>query len=105
MKVSRIGIGTGCACSVDGFLRLGCDCSLVCDDGSRYWSEIQMAADLSHPVLRVNHGTSEEPGMISLAGYLKETMGITAIHFPQGARYRLYGECSGSASGAASPST
>ncbi len=87
--VSRIGIGTGCGCDIETYLDIGCDCSIVCDDGSLYWGSLQMAADLSHPVIRVNHGTSEEPGMISLCNYINDAFPLKAQHFPQGARYRI----------------
>jgi putative NIF3 family GTP cyclohydrolase 1 type 2 len=68
--VSRIGIGTGGGCDISTFQRMGCDCSIVCDDGSRYWAAIQRAEDCGHPVIRVNHGTSEEPGMATLTEYI-----------------------------------
>jgi hypothetical protein len=71
---------------------MGCDCSIVCDDGSIYWREIQMAKDLGHPVIRVNHGTSEEPGMVTLARYLTDNFpSIRVQHLPHGASFRLVG--------------
>jgi putative NIF3 family GTP cyclohydrolase 1 type 2 len=91
-KVSRIGIGTGCICNVDVFRRMGCDCSIVTDDGGSYWSSIQRAADAGHPVIRVHHGVSEEPGMVTLTDYLNaEIPGLRATHVPQGCTYRLVG--------------
>jgi putative NIF3 family GTP cyclohydrolase 1 type 2 len=90
--VSRIGIGTGCICDIGVFRRLGCDCSIVCDDGSCYWAGIQRARDEGHPVIRVNHGTSEEPGMVTLARYINETIsGLEAEHLPHGSSFRLFG--------------
>lgn len=90
--VSRIGVGTGAACRIEEFLNLECDCSIVCDDGTRYWDQIQMAADMGHAVVRVNHGTSEEPGMATLAAYINEHLpGVRARHLPQGCGYRLVG--------------
>jgi putative NIF3 family GTP cyclohydrolase 1 type 2 len=91
-SVSKIGIGTGCACDIDTFMQMGCDCSIVCDDGSIYWCNIQMAEDLSHPVIRVNHGTSEEPGMITLTEYINSNLGIKAEYFPHGSTFQLVGE-------------
>ncbi|MFC1996313.1 Nif3-like dinuclear metal center hexameric protein [Chloroflexota bacterium] len=87
--ISKIGIGTGCACDIETFIQMDCDCSIVCDDGSTYWSNIQMAEDIGHPVIRVNHGTSEEPGMITLTQYINDNLGIQAEHFPHGATFRL----------------
>jgi putative NIF3 family GTP cyclohydrolase 1 type 2 len=87
--VSKIGIGTGCACDIETFIQMGCDCSVVCDDGSVYWANIQMAEDLAHPVIRVNHGTSEEPGMVTLTAYINQNLEIRAEHFPHGATFQL----------------
>jgi len=88
--VSRIGIGTGAVCRIDEFLQLECDCSVVTDDGCRYWETVQKARDMGHPVIRVNHGTSEEPGMATLARYINEHLpGLSSEHVPQGCRYRL----------------
>jgi putative NIF3 family GTP cyclohydrolase 1 type 2 len=90
--ISRIGIGTGCGCSIEAYLDMGCNCSVVCDDGSCYWSGIQMAEDLGHPVIRVNHGTSEEPGMLTLTRYIDDNVdGVTAEHLPHGSTFRLIG--------------
>ena len=90
--VSRIGVGTGCGCDIGAFLDMGCDCSIVCDDGSCYWAGIQRAEDLNHPVIRVNHGTSEEPGMITLTDYINRTFsGLHAEHLPHGSTFRLVG--------------
>lgn len=90
--VSRIGIGTGCGCGIPTYQEMGCDCSIVCDDGSCYWADIQRAEDSSHPVIRVNHGTSEEPGMVTLTRYINETIeGLRAEHLPHGSTFRLVG--------------
>ena len=92
MEVSKIGIGTGCACDIATFIGMGCDCSVVCDDGSCYWANIQRARDIGHPVIRVNHGTSEEPGMMTLTQYINEKVdGIDAEHLPHGSVFRLVG--------------
>lgn len=85
--VSRIGIGTGCACDPATYQTMGCDLAVVCDDGACYWSPIQRAADVGMPVVRVNHGTSEEPGMVTLAAYLRETFGLPVEHLPHPCLY------------------
>ena len=91
-ELSRIGIGTGCGCTIAEYMNMGCDCSIVCDDGSCYWSDIQRAEDLGHAVIRVNHGTSEEPGMVSLTDYINEHIdGVQAEHLPHGSTFRLIG--------------
>jgi putative NIF3 family GTP cyclohydrolase 1 type 2 len=90
--VSRIGIGTGCGCDIPIFQRMDCDCSVVCDDGSIYWEGIQRAEDYGHPVIRVNHGTSEEPGMVTLTEYINTHIeGLHAEHLPHGSTFRLVG--------------
>lgn len=90
--VSKIGIGTGCGCDLETYMQMGCDCSVVCDDGSSYWAGIQMAQDMDHPVIRVNHGTSEEPGMMTLTQYINnEVDGLKAEHLPHGSTFRLVG--------------
>jgi putative NIF3 family GTP cyclohydrolase 1 type 2 len=90
--VSKIGIGTGCACDISTYRQMGCDCSIVCDDGSCYWAGIQRADDLGHPVIRVNHGTAEEPGMVTLTKYINDHLqGLQAEHLPHGSTFRLVG--------------
>ena len=94
--VSKIGVGTGCGCGIAAYRAMGCDCSIVCDDGSCYWSEIQRAEDIGHPVIRVNHGTSEEPGMATLAAYIDANLaGLRAEHLPHGSTFRLVGRWAG----------
>jgi len=91
-KVSRIGIGTGCGCDILTYMEMGCNCSIVCDDGSCYWSGIQRAEDFSHPVVRVNHGTSEEPGMLTMVNYINSNIkGLRAEHLPHGSTFKLVG--------------
>ena len=90
--VSQIGIGTGCGCDIPTYREMGCDCSIVCDDGSCYWAGIQHANDLAHPVIRVNHGTSEEPGMVTMTKYINDHLeGLQAEHLPHGSSFRLVG--------------
>ena len=91
-EVSRIGIGTGCCTDLREFQAMGCDVGVVCDDGSCYWGPIQRAADEDFPVVRVNHGTSEEPGMVTLTAYINEHLpGVSAEHLPHGSCFRLVG--------------
>lgn len=93
--VSRIGVGTGCGCDIRTFIQMGCDMSVVCDDGSCYWRDIQRAKEIGHPVVRVNHGTSEEPGMVTLTKYLNTQLGgMTAELIPHGSIFSLAGEVS-----------
>ena len=90
--VSKVGIGTGCGCGIDTYWRLGCDVSIVCDDGTNWWGELQRAIDADHPVIRVNHGSSEDPGMVTLTAYINDNLpGVSAEHRPFKGFYRLVG--------------
>lgn len=91
-RVSKIGLGTGCACTISVFYEMGCDVSIVCDDGSCYWRDIQWAEDTAHSVIRVNHGTSEEPGMATLTEYINRNLtGVRAEHLAHGSSFALLG--------------
>ncbi len=89
MVVSKIGSGTGCACEISEYHKLGCDAGIVCDDGSCYWGPIQKAEDTGFGVIRVNHGTSEEAGMMTLANYITEALGVEATYLPTGCVFQL----------------
>lgn len=91
-SVSRIGIGTGCVCDIPTYHQMNCDCSIVCDDGSCYWAGIQKAEDSGQSVLRVNHGTSEEPGILTLTKYINDHIdGLQAEYLPHGCAFTLIG--------------
>jgi putative NIF3 family GTP cyclohydrolase 1 type 2 len=88
--VSKVGIGTGCYCDLSVFQQMGCDVSIICDDSNWYWEGIQFAADNDHAVIRVNHGVTEEPGMVTLTNYINDTIpGVRAEHLPHGSSFRL----------------
>jgi len=91
--VSKIGIGTGCACSISEYAKMECDCCIVCDDGISYWKDVQYAKDREIPVICVNHGTAEEPGMASLTQYINDHIkGVRAEHLQQECPFHLVGE-------------
>ena len=90
--VSKVGVGTGCACDVFAYVDMGCDCCVTCDDGIAYWRQVQYAKDRGVPVICVNHGTSEEPGMAALTRYINDSVdGLSAEHLPQTCPFRLVG--------------
>ncbi len=90
--VKSVGIGTGCAVNIEVYRDMGCDVGIVSDDGSCYWREIQMAKDLNYPVIRVNHGTSEDCGMITMRDYINENIdGLSAEYLYHGSCFRLVG--------------
>ncbi len=51
---------------------MGCDVSIVSDDGTRFWDDIAWAMDIEHSVIRVAHTTSEEPGMMNMREYINK---------------------------------
>lgn len=89
--VSRIGIGTGCLGSPNDYMRLGCDLGVLCDDSTWYWAGMACAVDANFPIVRVNHRVTEEPGMESLAAYLRHELGLTADYFCEGCTFKLIG--------------
>lgn len=89
-KVSSIGIGTGCCCILESFVDMGCDAAIVSDDGCIYWKDIKWAMDIDFPIIRVNHATSEEPGMITLTEYINKNFdGVEAVHLPHRSSIRI----------------
>ena len=90
MQVSRVGIGTGCACDPRAYREMGAQAGIVCDDGTSYWAHIQWALDHRFGIIRVNHATSEEPGVAAMARHLAEQFPqVQFHHIPQGCRFRL----------------
>jgi putative NIF3 family GTP cyclohydrolase 1 type 2 len=90
--VSRVGIGTGCGCDPKTFAEMGCDIAVTCDDGISCWREAQRSLDAGFPIIRVHHGTSEEPGMLTLTAYLQETFpSVSFRHLPHRCMFTLIG--------------
>jgi hypothetical protein len=88
--VRRVGIGTGCLCRVESFQAMGCDTCMVSDDGTKYWSDLQYAEDAGLKIIRVNHGTCEEPGMATLTAYLAGVFpGVRWSHLPHACAFRI----------------
>lgn len=82
-RVTRLGLGTGCACWVDGYRRMGCQAGIVVDDGQLYWRDFCYAKDEGISLIRVLHATSEEPGMVTMAEWLnRQGWGIEADYAP-----------------------
>jgi putative NIF3 family GTP cyclohydrolase 1 type 2 len=92
LKMRKLGIGTGCACSPLAYREMGADAGIVCDDGTSYWHAIQWAVDNGFGIVRVNHGTSEEPGVAAMARHLQQKFpDVTFHHIPVGCRFRTVG--------------
>ncbi|RKZ71508.1 MAG: hypothetical protein DRQ57_18560 [Gammaproteobacteria bacterium] len=95
--VSKIGINTGGIGDIDRFIQMGCDCSVTIDEFARTTggggcNKILKAKDINHPVICVDHGTAEEPGMVTLTQYINDSIeGLAAEHLPHGSTFRLIG--------------
>lgn len=72
--ISSVGIGTGSYCQLELFMEMGCDVSVVNDDGSWFCQGIVWAKDIGHPVIVASHATTEHPGMQSLASFMQQNL-------------------------------
>jgi len=87
-KVSRIAIGTGAGTDFREMYNMGADVLLLTDDGTRLWESGQWSLDSDIPVIIVNHSTSEEPGMRTLAVYIQEKFPhVPVMQIPVGCIY------------------
>ena len=87
-KVSRVALGTGATTNYRRMHALGADVLVLTDDGTRLWESAQWARDGGTSVILVNHATLEEPGMLSLAVYLRGVFpGVRVEHVPGGCLY------------------
>ncbi len=90
--VKTVGLGTGCICDPIQHAALEPDLFIAIDDSIRTWTQTTFAEDSGRPLVVVNHGTSEEPGMKGLSQHLKAQFpAIPVHHIPQGCGYRWIG--------------
>jgi putative NIF3 family GTP cyclohydrolase 1 type 2 len=88
-RVSSVGIGTGCICDPLEFADLNPDLFIAIDDVVRTWTQTTFAADTGHPLIVINHGTSEEMGMRSLNRIIRQKFPkLEVTHFNQGCSYQ-----------------
>ncbi len=86
--VGTVGVGTGCYSDPIEFMDLRPDLFIALDDIVRTWTQTVYARDTGHPLVVVNHGTSEEAGMRALAERLRAAFpGRKVVHYPQGCGY------------------
>ncbi|RPJ80432.1 MAG: NGG1p interacting factor NIF3 [Acidobacteria bacterium] len=71
-EVSTVGVGTGCICDPLEFTDLQPDLYIAIDDTVRTWIQTTYAEDTGHPLVVINHGTSEEFGMRQLNAHLRK---------------------------------
>jgi len=88
-EVSRVALGTGAITNYRVMNAMGADVLILTDDGTRLWESAQWAHDGGASLIIVNHATSEEPGMISLAVYLRGVFPEAQVeHIPGGCLYK-----------------
>jgi len=88
-KVSRIALGTGAITNYREMYPMGADVLLVTDDGTNFVEYGQWSLDSDIPLIIVNHATSEEPGMQTLARYMREKFPeVPVIEIPVGCIYK-----------------
>ena len=86
--IKTIGVGTGCGCNPREFSRMAPDLFIAIDDSIRTWTETSYSKDTGVPLVVINHGASEEFGVIALRDKIADAHPeIDAIHFPQGCGY------------------
>jgi len=78
--VSRLGIGVGAGGPGKDMIDEGADVLLVSYDGELYWNTRSRLIELGAAIICIEHGTSEMPGMVNLAKYLKEQFPQLTFH-------------------------
>ena len=85
--VRTVGVGTGCYADPKRMRRKP-DLFVAVDDSIFTWCQTTYSKDTGYPLVVVNHGTSEEAGMMKLRDHLAATFPrIACLHFPQGCTY------------------
>jgi putative NIF3 family GTP cyclohydrolase 1 type 2 len=87
--IERVGLGTGCICNPLDYMDLNADCFIAIDDTIHTWIQTAFAEDTGMPLIVINHGTSEENGMVLLNQHLSRAFPeIEFVHFNQGCSYK-----------------
>lgn len=88
-EVQRVALGTGAITNYRRMHALGADVLILTDDGTRLWESGQWAHDGGASLILVNHATAEEPGMITLADYIRGIFpDVRVEHIPTGCLYQ-----------------
>lgn len=88
-EVASVGIGTGWICDPMDYADLKPDVYIAINDVIRTHVQTVYANDTGHPLIVIDHGTSEEMGMRSLNQIIREKYpDIETIHFSQGCTYK-----------------
>jgi putative NIF3 family GTP cyclohydrolase 1 type 2 len=87
--IKSVGVGTGCICDPIQYADLNPDLFVAIDDKVHTWIQTTYAEDSGHPLVVINHGAAEEPGMKMLCGHLSKALpNIECLHFGDGCSYR-----------------
>jgi putative NIF3 family GTP cyclohydrolase 1 type 2 len=87
--VRTVGIGTGCFSNPKDMADLGPDLVVAVSDVVRTWIETAFSIDTGTPLLVIDHGTSEEPGVRELSLKMRDDFpGLEVFHVRQGCQYR-----------------
>jgi len=88
-KISKITLGTGAASNYRDMHAFGGEAIILTDDGTMLWESGQWSKDTGVPLIIVNHSLSEEPGMRTLADYLKKIFpNVPVVHIPVGSIFK-----------------
>jgi len=87
--IESVGLGTGCICNPLDYMEMKADCYIAIDDTIHTWVQTTFAEDTGQPLIVINHGTSEENGMVLLNRHLAKTFpDMEFVHFNQGCSYK-----------------
>lgn len=71
--VKNIALSIGCATPQENMIKKGADVLIMSFDGASYWQTRERLASHNVGIITLEHGTSEMPGIKSLAQYIQNT--------------------------------
>ena len=87
--VSSVGVGTGCYCDPMEYGQLKPDMFIAINDVVNTWVQTTYAQDLGQPLVVIDHGAAEEPGMQALNSHLKKIFtDKEVIHYGPGCSFK-----------------
>ncbi|MCK4887554.1 MAG: Nif3-like dinuclear metal center hexameric protein [Planctomycetes bacterium] len=87
--VSSVGVGTGCLCDPMEYGHLKPDMFIAINDVVNTWVQTTYAQDMGQPLLVIDHGTAEDPGMQALNSHLKKAYpDRDVLHFGRGCSFK-----------------
>jgi len=87
--VSSVGVGTGCFCDPMEYGQLKPDMFIAINDSVNTWVQTTYAQDTGQPLLVIDHGSAEDPGMQALNAHLKKVFSDReVIHYGPGCSFK-----------------